>query len=62
MRLNNETSRRPSATNTASALRATAIPITGVPASGVLDDKELDELDRLHRDIAARLERIKSQQ
>jgi hypothetical protein len=38
--------------------------VTGVPASSVLGDKELDELDRLHREkeIAARLERIKSQQ
>ena len=38
--------------------------VTGVPASHVLGDKELDELDRLHREkeIAARLERIKSQQ
>jgi phage shock protein A len=38
--------------------------VTGVPASRVLADKELDELDRLHREkeIAARLERIKSQQ
>jgi len=38
--------------------------VTGVPASSVLGGKELDELDRLHREkeIAARLERIKSQQ
>jgi phage shock protein A len=38
--------------------------VTGVPASSVLGDKALDELDRLHREkeIAARLERIKSQQ
>jgi hypothetical protein len=38
--------------------------VTGVPAASVLGDKELDELDRLHREkeIAARLERIKSQQ
>jgi phage shock protein A len=38
--------------------------VTGVPASFALGDKELDELDRLHREkeIAARLERIKSQQ
>jgi chromosome segregation ATPase len=38
--------------------------VTGVPASSVLGDKELDELDRLHREkeIASRLERIKSQQ
>jgi phage shock protein A len=38
--------------------------VTGVPASSVLGDRALDELDRLHREreIAARLERIKSQQ
>ena len=38
--------------------------VTGVPASSVLGDRELDELDRLHREreITARLERIKSQQ
>jgi hypothetical protein len=38
--------------------------VTGVPASQVLGDSELDELDRLHREkeIATRLERIKSQQ
>jgi len=38
--------------------------VTGVPATGTPGDKELDELDRLHREkeIAARLERIKSQQ
>jgi hypothetical protein len=38
--------------------------VTGVPASSVLGGRELDELDRLHREkeIAARLERIKSQQ
>ncbi len=61
-----ETSRGPSATNTISANRAMAAiaRVTGVPASSVLGDKELDELDRLHREkeIAARLERIKSQQ
>ena len=54
------------ATNTISADRAMAAiaRVTGVPASSVLGDKELDELDRLHREkeIAARLERIKSQQ
>lgn len=53
-------------TNTMSADRAMAAiaRVTGVPASSVLGDKELDELDRLHREkeIAARLERIKSQQ
>ena len=61
-----ETNRGPSATNTMSADRAMAAiaRVTGVPASHVLGDKELDELDRLHREkeIAARLERIKSQQ
>lgn len=61
-----ETSRAPAATNTLSAERAMAAiaRVTGVPASSVLGDKELDELDRLHREkeIAARLERIKSQQ
>ena len=38
--------------------------VTGVPAASVLGNNELDELDRLHREreIAARLERIKSQQ
>ncbi|MHC6151662.1 PspA/IM30 family protein [Bradyrhizobium elkanii] len=60
-----ETSRGPSATNTLSAERAMAAiaRVTGVPASSVLGDKELDELDRLHREkeIAARLERIKSE-
>ena len=61
-----ETNRGSSATNTISADRAMAAiaRVTGVPASSVLGDKELDELDRLHREkeIAARLERIKSQQ
>jgi phage shock protein A len=61
-----ETRRGPSPTNTMSADRAMAAitRVTGVPASSVLGDKELDELDRLHREkeIAARLERIKSQQ
>src|ERR1700736_1459926 len=61
-----ETNRGPSATNTLSADRAMAAMarVTGVPATSVLGDKELDELDRLHREkeIAARLERIKSQQ
>jgi PspA/IM30 family len=53
-------------TKTMSADRAMAAiaRVTGVPASHVLGDKALDELDRLHREreIAARLERIKSQQ
>ena len=61
-----ETNRGPAATNTLSSDRAMAAiaRVTGVPASSVLDGKELDELDRLHREkeIAARLERIKSQQ
>jgi phage shock protein A len=53
-------------TKTMSADRAMAAiaRVTGVPAASVLGDKALDELDRLHREreIAARLERIKSQQ
>jgi phage shock protein A len=61
-----ETGRPASATKTVSADRAMAAiaRVTGVPASGVLGDRGLDELDRLHREkeIAARLERIKSQQ
>jgi phage shock protein A len=61
-----EPSRGSGATKTVSADRAMAAiaRVTGVPASSVLGDKELDELDRLHREkeIAARLERIKSQQ
>ena len=61
-----ETYRATSPTNTASADRAMAAiaRVTGVPAASVLGGKELDELDRLHREreIAARLERIKSQQ
>jgi hypothetical protein len=61
-----ETGRTSAATKTTSGERAMAAiaRVTGVPASQVLGDKELDELDRLHREkeIAARLERIKSQQ
>ena len=61
-----ETGRAVPTTNTMSADRAMAAiaRVTGVPAASVLGDKELDELDRLHREkeIAARLERIKSQQ
>jgi phage shock protein A len=61
-----ETGRTSAATKTTNAERAMAAiaRVTGVPASQVLGDKELDELDRLHREkeIAARLERIKSQQ
>jgi phage shock protein A len=61
-----ETNRGPAATNTLSSDRAMAAiaRVTGVPASSVLGGKELDELDRLQREkeIAARLERIKSQQ
>jgi phage shock protein A len=61
-----ETGRGAAQTKTISADRAMAAiaRVTGVPASSVLGDKELDELDRLHREneIAARLERIKSQQ
>jgi phage shock protein A len=61
-----ETGRGSGATKTVSPDRAMAAiaRVTGVPATGVPGDKELDELDRLHREkeIAARLERIKSQQ
>jgi phage shock protein A len=61
-----ETGRAAAPTKTMSAERAMAAiaRVTGVPASQVLGDKELDELDRLHREneIAARLERIRSQQ
>jgi phage shock protein A len=61
-----ETDKPAAATKTISPDRAMAAiaRVTGVPASSVLGDKELDELDRLHREkeIAARLERIKSQQ
>ncbi len=61
-----ETNRGPAATNTISTDRAMAAiaRVTGVPAASVLGGKELDELDRLQREkeIAARLERIKSQQ
>jgi phage shock protein A len=60
-----ETNRGQAPTNTLSADRAMAAiaRVTGVPTASVLGDKELDELDRLHREkeIAARLERIKSQ-
>ena len=61
-----ETGQAVPATKTASADRAMAAiaRVTGVPASGAPGDKELDELDRLHREkeISARLERIKTQQ
>jgi phage shock protein A len=61
-----EPGRRAQATHTGNADRAMAAiaRVTGVPASFALGDRELDELDRLHREkeIAARLERIKSQQ
>jgi phage shock protein A len=61
-----ETGQAVPATKTASADRAMAAiaRVTGVPASGAPGDKELDELDRMHREkeIAARLERIKTQQ
>ena len=61
-----ETGRAAGATKTVSPDRAMAAiaRVTGVPASSAPGDKELDELDRLHREkeIAARLERIKSQQ
>jgi len=61
-----ETGKGSGATKAISPDRAMAAiaRVTGVPASSVLGGKELDELDRLHREkeIAARLERIKSQQ
>jgi phage shock protein A len=61
-----ETGKAAAATKSISPDRAMAAiaRVTGVPASSVLGDNELDELDRLHREkeIAARLERIKSQQ
>jgi phage shock protein A len=65
-KLPHQTNRTVSKTNTASPdLAMAAIArVTGVPASSVLGDAQLDELDRLHREkeIAVRLERIKSQQ
>jgi phage shock protein A len=61
-----ETGKPAAATKTVSPDRAMAAiaRVTGVPAANVLGNNELDELDRLHREkeIAARLERIKSQQ
>jgi phage shock protein A len=61
-----ETGRAAPTTKTMRAERAMAAiaRVTGVPDSQALNDKELDELDRLHREkeIAARLARIKSQQ
>jgi phage shock protein A len=61
-----ETGKAAAATKSISPDRAMAAiaRVTGVPASSVLGSNELDELDRLHREkeIAARLERIKSQQ
>jgi phage shock protein A len=61
-----ETGKAAAATKSISPDRAMAAiaRVTGVPASSVLGNNELDELDRLHREkeIAARLERIKSQQ
>jgi phage shock protein A len=61
-----ETGKAAAATKSISPDRAMAAiaRVTGVPAASVLCDNELDELDRLHREkeIAARLERIKSQQ
>ena len=66
MQHSHEPGRVAGATKTMSPDRAMAAiaRVTGVPAASVLGDKELDELDRLHREkeIAARLERIKSQQ
>src|SRR6202022_2580062 len=54
----------PATTGSADRAMAAIARVPGVPAASVLGDKELDELDRLHREkeIAARLERIKSQQ
>jgi phage shock protein A len=54
----------PTTTMSADRAMAAIARVTGVPAASVLGDKALDELDRLHREreIAARLERIKSQQ
>jgi len=64
--MSHEPGRAVPTTKTLSADRAMAAiaRVTGVPASHVLGDRELDELDRLHREkeISARLERIKSQQ
>lgn len=61
-----ETGQPAPATKTAGADRAMAAiaRVTGVPASGAPGGKELDELDRMHREkeISARLERIKTQQ
>ena len=61
-----ETGKAAAATKSISPDRAMAAiaRVTGIPASSVLGGNELDELDRLHREkeIAARLERIKSQQ
>jgi phage shock protein A len=55
-----------SASRTARAERAIAAisRVTGVPAGSAFGDRELDELERLHREraIAERLERIKSSQ
>jgi phage shock protein A len=64
--LSHQTNRAVPKTNPASPdLAMAAIArVTGVSASSVLGDRQLDELDRLHREkeIAVRLERIKSQQ
>jgi phage shock protein A len=61
-----ETGKAAGATKSISPDRAMAAiaRVTGVPAASVLGNNELDELDRLHREkeIAARLERIRSQQ
>ena len=63
-RMNPAGARRRPRTVSADHAMAAIARVTGVPASAVLGDRELDELDRLHREkeIAARLERIKSQQ
>jgi phage shock protein A len=61
-----EAGRAASASKTARAERAIAAisRVTGVPADSALGDKQLDELERLHREkaITDRLERIKSSQ
>jgi phage shock protein A len=61
-----EAGRAAPASKTARAERAIAAisRVTGVPADSALGDKQLDELERLHREkaITDRLERIKSSQ
>jgi hypothetical protein len=54
----------PSKTTKAERAMAAISRVTGVPADVAQGGKDLDELDRLHREkaITERLERIKSQQ